>query len=301
MKLLRTPDERFDNIPDYPFAPHYVEVPAGDGQALRIHHVDEGPRDAPVVLCMHGEPSWSFLYRKMVPPLVAAGFRVVCPDLPGFGKSDKPAAREDYSYQAFMDWMTAWLTQVDLQHVTLMCQDWGGLIGLRLAAEHSARFDALVIANTGLPVGKGTPTKGFMAWRKFSQEAPEFPIGGIINGGTVTDLSPEVIAAYDAPFPDDTYKAGARQFPILVPIAEDDPGVAENVAAWEVLSKWDKPVLTAFSDSDPVTSGGFRAFQERIPGAKGQPHTLVEGGGHFLQEDVGEKLAALIIDFRPAN
>ncbi len=301
MDILRTPDERFENLPGFPFAPHYLDVASGDGDALRVHYIDEGPADSETVLCLHGEPSWSYLYRKMIPVFVAAGFRAVAPDLVGFGRSDKPAAREDYSYQAHVDWMTAFLTGLDLTGVTLVAQDWGGLIGLRLLAENPERFARAVVANTGLPTGDQDLGEAFRAWRKFSQEIPEFPVGGIIQQATVTDLAADVVAAYDAPFPDESYKAGVRQFPMLVPASPDDPAAPANRAAWQILQTWDKPFLTAFSDNDPITGGGEAVFQKLVPGAKGQPHTTITGGGHFLQEDKGEDLARVVVDFMAAT
>lgn len=300
MKILRTPDSAFANLPDYPFAPHYTDITDADGTALRIHHIDEGPRDAAPILLMHGEPSWSFLYRKFVPPLAAVGHRVVAPDLIGFGKSDKPADREDYTYERHVAWMSDWLLANNLTDITLFCQDWGGLIGLRLVAAFPDRFARLVIGNTGLPIGTGW-SEGFENWRAFSQRIETFPTGFIVNGGCVRDLTPEEVAAYDAPYPDESYKGGARQFPTLVPVKPDMPSVAENKAAWEVLLRFDKPVLTCFSDKDAVTAGGEKLFIDRIPGAKGQPHTIIEDGGHFLQEDKPEELVALILDFIAAT
>jgi haloalkane dehalogenase len=297
MKALRTPDSRFEDLPGYDFEPHYVEVDDGDGGTLRIHYVDEGPTDAPPVLMLHGEPSWSFLYRKMVPPIAAAGLRAVAPDLPGFGRSDKPASRTDYTYQRFVDWMHGFLAAADLSDITLVCQDWGGLIGLRLAADQPERFARIVAANTFLPTGDRSPGKAFLAWQKFSQEVPTFEVGRIINGGCQSDLSPEIVAAYDAPFPDDSYKEGARQFPTLVPTSPDDPAAPANREAWEVLARWTKPFLTAFSDGDPIMRGGDQVFQARVPGAEGQAHTTIVGGGHFLQEDEGEALADVVISF----
>jgi len=301
MKVLRTPDERFARLPDYDFEPRYIEVPSGDDDALRIHHVDVGPPDAEVVLCIHGEPTWSFLYRKMIPVFTRAGYRAVAPDLIGFGRSDKLASREDYTYQRHVDWMTAWLKQLDLRRITLVCQDWGGLIGLRLAAENPERFARIVAANTGLPTGDGAPSEAFMSWRKLSQEMPVMPVGGILQTACVSEVSPEVAAAYDAPFPDESYKEGARIFPALVPVSPDDPAAAANHRAWEVLERWDKPFLTAFSDSDPITRGGDLVLRERIPGARDQPHTTIENAGHFLQEDQGEEFARVVVEFMSSS
>ena len=302
MQTLRTPDDRFAGLPDFDFAPHYVEVDDGDGGRLRLHHLDEGSPDGEVVLLMHGEPSWSFLYRHMIPALVDAGLRCVVPDLVGFGRSDKPAERSDYSYARHVEWMrSALLDQLDLRDVTLVGQDWGGLVGLRVAAENPDCFARIVVANSGLPTGDRPPTDAFLAWQRFSQEAEEFPVGGIVNGGCTSSLTPEVIAGYDAPFPDDSYKAGARVFPTLVPTSPDDPAADANRAAWRVLEHWDKPVLTAFSDGDPITRGGARPFESRIPGAQGQAHATVTGAGHFLQEDRGPELAAVIVDFVKAT
>jgi haloalkane dehalogenase len=297
MEALRTRDERFAGLPGYPFAPHYLDVPDGDGGALRVHYVDEGPPDAEPVLLLHGEPSWSFLYRKMIPVIVDAGHRAVAPDLVGFGRSDKPGKRSDYTYQRHVDWMRAVVEHLALSEITLVGQDWGGLVGLRLAAEDERRFARVVAANTFLPTGDRHPGDAFFAWQKFSQETETFPVGRIVNGGCTTDLSPEVVAAYDAPFPDESYKEGARQFPMLVPTRPDDPSSEPNRRAWEVLHRWPKPFLTAFSDSDPITAGGDRVLQSDIPGATGQPHTTITGAGHFLQEDRGEELARVVVDF----
>jgi haloalkane dehalogenase len=297
MKILRTPDERFRNLPGYAFAPHYVEVPSGDGAMLRVHYVDEGPRNAAPVLMLHGEPSWSYLYRKMIPLFAAAGMRAVAPDLVGFGRSDKPAAREDYTYARHVAWMGALIEALDLRDITLVGQDWGGLIGLRLVAEKPDRFARVVAANTFLPTGDQALSDAFFRWRDFSQSVPEFPTGRIVKGACVTDIGPEIVAAYDAPYPDESYKAGARAFPLLVPARPDDPASAPNRAAWKALEQWRKPFLTAFSDQDPVTAGGDRFMQSKIPGTQGQPHTTIVGGGHFLQEDKGEELARVCIDF----
>jgi haloalkane dehalogenase len=297
MKILRTPDDRFRNLHGYPFNPNYVEVSDIEGDSLRIHYVDEGPKEADPVLLMHGEPSWSYLYRKMIPIITAAGYRAIAPDLVGFGRSDKPADRKDYTYQRHVDWVQAWFDQMNLQRITLVCQDWGGLIGLRLLANNPDRFARVVAANTGLPTGDHPISEAFLSWRKFSVEVPDFDIGAIITMGCQKTPSAEANAAYNAPFPDETYKEGARIFPSLVPAEPDDPASHANRKAWEVLSQFDRPFLTAFSDGDPITKGGERIFQKQIPGAQGQPHTTIKGAGHFLQEDCGEDFAHVVVDF----
>lgn len=298
MDTVRTPDEAFADLPDFPFEPHYVEVDDGEGGTLRVAYVDEGPPHAAPVLLMHGEPSWSFLYRFVIPPLVEAGHRVIAPDLVGFGRSDKPTEQSDYTYARHVQWMRqALVDRLDLRDITLFGQDWGGLVGLRLVALDPDRYARVVIGNTGLPTGHGPASEAFLAWQKFSQETEHFPVGAIINGGCTTDLPAEVVAAYDAPFPDDTYKAGARIFPTLVPTSSADPATPDQEAAWRVLERFEKPFLLAFSDSDPVTKGGDAPFLAKVPGTRGQPHTTIEGGGHFLQEDRGPELAAVINDF----
>jgi len=297
MKSLRTADERFSNLPGYPFVAQYHEVPDGEDGSLRIHYIDEGSPDAEPVLLMHGEPSWSFLYRKMIPIITSAGYRAVAPDLVGFGRSDKPADRGNYTYNRHVEWMLAFLDRLDIRRINLVCQDWGGLIGLRLVAEHPGLFSRVIAANTFLPTGDRSPGDAFLAWRKFSQETPVFNVGKIIQSGCKITLPDELVAAYDAPFPDESYKEGARAFPALVPITPDDPASEANRRAWDVLREFEKPFLTAFSDGDPVTRGGERVLQKLIPGASGQPHTLIEGAGHFLQEDRGEELAHAVVDF----
>ena len=294
MKILRTPDARFEGLPDYAFAPHYTEIASGEGGTLRIHHIEQGT-GAPVLL-MHGEPSWCYLYRRFLPALAAKGHRAIAPDLVGFGRSDKPSEQSDYTYERHVAWMSAWLVQNDLKNITLFCQDWGGLIGLRLVAAFPERFARVVVANTGLPTGTGL-TPAFEAWLNFSQSIPVLPVGQILQGGTVRELSAAECAAYDAPYPDETFKAGARRFPALVPVTPQHGSVAENLAAWKVLEAFDKPFLTAFSDSDPVTKGGERVFQTRVPGTKGQKHVTIAGGGHFLQEDKPDELTALLDSF----
>jgi haloalkane dehalogenase len=304
MVARRTPDDRFTGLPGFPFTPHYAEVDGGgvegvDGAStLRVHYLDVGPRDAPVVLLMHGEPSWCFLYRKMIPVLTAAGLRCIAPDLVGFGRSDKPGERSDYSYARHVEWMRAALFDtLDLHDITFVGQDWGGLIGLRLVAEHPDRYARVVTANTFLPTGDTPPGDAFLSWQRFSQTVEDFAVGFIVGTGCATMPDADVVAAYDAPFPDDTYKAGARQFPMLVPTSPDDPASAANRQAWETLRSWKKPFLTAFSDQDAITRGGDRAFQRDVPGCAGQPHTVIEGGGHFLQEDKGEVLAQVVVDW----
>jgi len=292
MKALRTPDDRFVDLPGYDFEPHYVGI---DG--LRMHHVDEGPADAAPVLLLHGEPSWSYLYRKMIPPLVSAGHRVIAPDLIGFGRSDKPTRQSDYSYAGHVAWMRQFIEALDLNNITLFCQDWGSLIGLRVAAENESRFDRIALGNGGLPTGDHEPPKVFKIWRAFARWSPWFPIGRIIQKATVSDLSREVVAAYDAPFPSAKYKAGTRAFPKLVPTVPDDPASDANRAAWKVFENWEKPFLTTFSNRDPITRPMVKPFQERVPGARKQDHVTIRDAGHFLQEDKGEELADVLIGF----
>ncbi len=297
MDVLRTPDDRFADLPGFGYGPRYTEIVDADGTALRVHRVDEGPPGADPVLLLHGEPSWSFLYRHMIPILTAAGHRVVAPDLVGFGRSDKPADRADDTYQRHLDWLLAHLDALDLDRITLVAQDWGGLLGLRLVAEQPERFARVVAANTFLPTGDRPAGEAFERWQAFSQQVPELPVGQIVDGATTTELPAEVIAAYDAPFPDERYKEGARQFPLIVPTTPDDPASEPNRRAWEQLRRFDRPFLCAFSDKDPITAGGDRALRAAIPGAEGQPHTTIEGAGHFLQEDRGPELARVVADF----
>ncbi len=298
MKIFHTPDARFENLDGYNFAPNYTIIRHDGQQDLRINCIDEGSGDP--VLLMHGEPSWSYLYRKFVAPLVAGGHRVVAPDLIGFGRSDKLGDKEDYTFERHVTWMSAWLLAKDLTNITLFCQDWGGLIGLRLVAAFPERFARVIVANTGLPVGTGK-SDAFEAWLNFSQTVPEFPTGMIVNMGTKRELSTAEIAAYDAPYPEEHLKAGARQFPTLVPITPEHASVKENLDAWKVLATFSKPFLTAFSDSDPVTKGGEKLFQDRVPGAKGQNHVTINNAAHFLQEDAPEELVKVIDDFIAAN
>lgn len=302
MEILRTPEECFADLPDFPLPPRYVEVDDLDGGRLRVGYVQDGPDDGETVLLLHGEPSWSFLYRSLIPVLAGAGLRVVAPDLVGFGRSDKPAQQADHTYARHVEWLRQAVFDVlDLRDVTLVCQDWGGLIGLRLVGEHPDRFARVVAANTGLPTGDHPMSEAFLAWQRFAGTAQRFDVGRVVSNGTTTDLPPEVVAAYDAPFPDDSYAAGARVFPSLVPTRPDDPASAANRAAWAGLARFDKPFLTAFSDGDPITGGGDRVFQKVVPGARGMAHTTLAGGGHFLQEDVGPQLAQVVLDLVAAT
>lgn len=301
MEFLTTDMQCFAQISDFDYAPHYIQVDDNEGGLLNLHYIDEGPKDGNVVLMLHGEPSWSYLYRKMITPVVNAGHRVIAPDLIGFGKSDKPTKRSDYTYQRHLDWIRQIILQLKLTDITLVCQDWGGLIGLRLVAEHTGLFARVLAANTMLPTGDHAPNEAFLNWQRFSQEVEVFPVSGIIKGATVTEVSAEVLAAYDAPFPDESYKAGVRQFPLLVPTTPEDPASAANRLAWQALQQFTKPFITAFSDADPVTAGGDKIMQKLIPGCKGQAHTIISQGGHFLQEDQGEHLAHVLLTFMQAN
>lgn len=297
MQFLRTDDARFEGLPDYDFAPNYLEVDDTEGGALRVHYLDQGPRDGAIVLLMHGEPSWSYLYRHMIPPLVAAGHRVVAPDLVGFGRSDKPTEQADYTYQRHVDWMLSALGQLDLRDVTLFAQDWGGLIGLRLVAAEPDRFARIVVGNTALPTGDQPMGPAFEGWREYSQTVEDFNAGRILYGGTTSKLTQAEVAAYNAPYPDDRYKAGARRFPMLVPSTPDDPAAAPNRAAWAVLRGLKIPVLTTFGADDKIMAGVEKIFQKQMPGAAGQDHVILPDAGHFLQEDVGPELARRIIAF----
>jgi haloalkane dehalogenase len=301
VQYLTAPQSSFDQISDYPYQSNYLQVDDTEGGLLNLHYVDEGAKDAEVVLMLHGEPSWSYLYRKMINQTLTAGYRVIAPDLIGFGKSDKPTLRSDYTCQRHLDWVRQIIIQLELKDITLVCQDWGGILGLRLVADHADLFARVLAANTMLPTGDHPPTEAFLKWQQFSQKVEVFPVGSIINGGNVSTLSPEVIAAYDAPFPDETYKAGVRQFPLLVPTSPDNPASEPNRQAWKTLQQFKKPFITAFGDSDPVTADGDKIMQKLIPGCQGQAHTTIEQAGHFLQEEQGEKLAEVLIRFMADN
>ena len=329
MEFVRTYDSRFQDLPDYPFQPNYIKVDDLEGGQLRMHYIDEGHGE--VILCMHGQPSWSYLYRKMIPIFVSAGYRVIAPDLIGFGKSDKPTQRENYTYASHVAWVKGLIESLDLTNITLVCQDWGGLIGLRVAAENEERFARLVLANTGLPDAENVPDDkieevsenmrayydslavpgnvvematammgdttgmGFLHWVKYCGESAGFSPQDVLAAMTGGVLSEAEQKAYGAPFPDESYHAGGRQFPSLVPIMPDNFAIPANRAAWAKLKQWQKPLLTAFSDSDPVTAGGEVRFQNSVPGAQGQPHITIKGAGHFIQEQAPEELAAATI------
>lgn len=350
MKILRTPDACFENLKDYPFEPHYTNIETAEGDELRIHHIDEGPADGPIVLCMHGQPVWSYLYRKMIPYLTEAGLRVIAPDLVGYGKSDKPAAREDYSYERQVTWMGAWLEANDFTGITFFGQDWGGLIGLRLIVNHDDRFDHVVIANTGLPYNPDVPDEivkevedfranaptpslmsmqkalsamggsahfatQFAYWQKFCWENEDMPIGFMMSMtmeqrsnlasalkfflhsiGVHSPFPTPLARAYDAPFPDPSYKMGPRSMPSQVPSLPTSPSLQQQGRAWEFFEKFEKPFLCAFADDDPVSAGAEQEFLNRVPGTRGQPHTTIKGGGHFVQENAPDQVASVIID-----
>ena len=296
MTVLRTPDSCFENLSGFPFEPRYLEIDDADLGPLRIHYVDEGPRDGPVVVCLHGEPTWSYLYRKMIPVFTAAGFRALAPDLVGFGRSDKPSERSNFSYRKHVQWMADWIEASGLQDITLLGQDWGGLIGLRLVAEHPEWFARFSLSNTGLPTGDHAVSEAFHRWRRFSQEDPDFDTGFIVNLFGQGDLTDDEVEAYRAPFPTDEFKAGARQFPVLVPTEPDNPASDDNRRAWKTLMRWDKPALMCFSDSDPIMAGGDKPFLKLVPGAQGQPHITLKGR-HFIQEEDGENWARAVVNW----
>jgi haloalkane dehalogenase len=293
MRVLRTPDERFAGLPEFGYEPRYAQ--AGD---LRMAYVESGPAEGEPVLLLHGEPSWSFLYRHVMPVLAAAGLRAIAADLPGFGRSDKPAEIGDYSFAKLVEWVRAFaFDRLDLRGVTLVGQDWGGLIGLRLVAEQPDRFARVVAANTGLPTGDQQMPEVWLRFREVVRTAPTLDVARLVQSGCKTTLPAEVLAAYEAPFPDPSYMAAVRAMPNLVPTSRDDPAAPANRAAWEKLVTWDRPFLVAFSDSDPITAAMAPILKQIIPGAAGLDHPVIENAGHFLQEDAGERLGAVIADF----
>jgi len=295
MTLLRTPEADTQGLPGYPFAGDYLDVGDADQGSVRMHFVDCGPRGGPVMLLLHGEPSWSYLYRKMIPPLAAAGMRCIAPDLIGFGRSDKPVEQGDYAYARHLAWLRSLLDQLELDGIHLFGQDWGGLLGLRLLADQPQRFASVCAANTFLPAGQIEMPEAWMRWLEFSQRVPELPVGKIIGMGCVRPVPDEVLAAYDAPFPDESYKAGARVFPLLVPTESTVEEALNNQAAWKVLAQYERPFLTLFADGDPIMAGADEILRAKIPGAAGQPHKIIRNAGHFIQEDAGEELADELI------
>jgi haloalkane dehalogenase len=297
MNVLRTPEDRFAGLPDFSYAPRYA-----DAGGLRVAYVEAGPPDGEPVLLLHGEPSWSFLYRTVMPVLADAGLRAIAADLVGFGRSDKPASIVDHSYERHVEWIRAFaFDELDLRGVTLVGQDWGGLIGLRLVAEHPDRFARVVAANTGLPTGDQQMPAVWLRFREVVRTAPALSVSRLVQSGCQTTLPTAVLAAYDAPFPDESYAAAVRAMPNLVPTSPDDPAAPANRAAWRRLSAWDKPFLVAFSDRDPITGGMASILRNAVPGAAGIEHPVIDGAGHFLQEDAGERLGTVIADFIHAH
>lgn len=295
MRLLRTPDDRFEDLPDFPYAPSYTTVRDEDGTEIRIHHVDEGPPGAEPILLMHGNPTWSFLYRRMIPGLLKTGRRVIAVDLVGCGRSDKPAAKSDYTLARHYDWMSKWLTAMDLKNITLFCQDWGGTIGLHLVSLHPERFDRVIAANTGLPLGEGE--SDFMKmWVGMMREATEFP-WHMLTAGMTRKLTDAELTAYRAPFPTSEYESGIIQFPMLIAVQVDNPGAPLNREAWARLASFDKPFLTLFGELDPVARGWEKRAQEYFKGARDQDHRIIAGASHFIQEDAGAELVDHITRF----
>jgi len=300
MKMLRTPDACFDDLIDFDFEPHYTEIADADGTTIRIHHVEAGPEDAAPVLLIHGNPTWSYLHRRFLEPIAAAGHRAIAVDLVGCGRSDKPAEKSDYTQARHVDWMTRWLESMDLRRTTLFCQDWGGTIGLHLVAHQGDRFDRVVVANSGLPLGQGEGE--FMKmWTSMMREATSFPFDQMLPTGVARGLEPHELAAYKAPFPDDTYMAGICEFPMLIAVQPDNPGVPANRAVWKKLGRFEKPFLTLFGGMDPVTQGGEKALLAHVPGARGQAHHVFQDASHFIQEDVPGELVERTLAFIEAT
>ena len=297
MTVLRTPDERFVDLPGFSFAPHYLTLSDPDFGDLRMHYLDEGPADAPVLVCLHGQGTWTYMYRKMIPPLLDAGFRVISPDYIGFGRSDKLPADEDYTFEKHIFWMTQFFRQMELEGVDAYMFDWGGFFGLRMAAEHPEFFDRIVLSNTQLPTGRAGGAEWFINWREGIFALPEFPQGEMVNDGVRTKLEPEIIAAYDAPYPDETFKTGPRRFPYILPITPEMPSSEQNLDAWNQLAQWNQPVLTLFSADFEGSSMGPAAIRSHIPGAQNQPHQLIPDAGFYIVEDAWETLAGHIVNF----
>lgn len=293
VEILKNDPSDFEGLKEWEYKENFYTLKTGYGD-MNIHYIDEGSSSEDTVLLLHGEPDWGYIYRKFIDPLVAAGARVVVPDLPGFGKSDKLSERSSYTYEKYVNWMETWMKDLELNNITLFGQDWGGLIGLRLVAENEDMFKNVVISNTALPTGDISAGKAFEDWKNYAQTVENFHAGGIIKGGTVKGLDQYVIDAYNAPFPDDSYKEAARQFPMLVPVTPDNPSSQKNREAWEVLKNWNKPFLCVFSEQDQIFNGVDKAFTKLIPGCQNQPHKTIQGG-HFIQEDNPEECIEAIL------
>ncbi|NDV90682.1 alpha/beta fold hydrolase [Alteromonas sp. 345S023] len=301
MQVIKTPESAFSSLHDFPYTPHYVQVTDTISSELSMAYYQTGSPHGHTVVLLHGEPTWAYLYRKMMPVLAEAGFNVLVPDLIGFGRSDKPLRQQDYTYARHLIWLKEWFNQTVTQPATMYCQDWGGLLGLRLVADMPDMFSGVVAANTGLPTGDHAPTDAFIKWRRFSQQAPDFCAASVVKNATCTALSKATLDGYNAPFPSEQYKAGARRFPLLVPVTSDDPQSQANRDAWTALQQFDKPFMTAFSDSDPITAGGDKIMHKLIPGCQKAHHTTVKNAGHFLQEDKGVEIAKSLINFIQSN
>lgn len=301
MKILRTPDCQFENLPDYDYPPHYTTIADDDGTEIRIHHIEVGPKDAEPLLLMHGNPTWSYIYRKMIPGLVKTGKRIIAVDLVGCGRSDKPSRKSDYTLARHQQWMRKWLLANDLNNISLFAQDWGGTIGLYLVSQYPDRFDRLIFSNSGMPAGEGG-NRWLRIWLFMMKVLPSFPWRYAFKRAILAPtFNQQEFAAYRAPFPSLAFQAGILSFPQLIAIFPDNPGVELNRQAWKRLEQFYKPVLTLFGNMDPVTRGGQKIIQRRIPGAKGQPHRLIDGAGHFCQEDKPEALVEGICEFLAAT
>jgi haloalkane dehalogenase len=302
VEILRTPEDRFADLDGFPYPPRYVEVDSGEGERLRVAYVEDGPADGSAVLLLHGEPTWSYLYRSMLPILAARGLRAIALDLVGFGRSDKPAAIEDHTYARHVEWARAAVfDELGLVDITLFGQDWGGLIGLRVATENHDRIAAIVAANTGLPTGDQPMPEVWWGFRRAVESAPVLDVGRLVASGCGRGLSDAARAAYDAPFPGEEYKAGPRAMPLILPTAPDDPATAPNRLAWQRLAQWTKPFLVAFSDGDPITGAMAPILARTVPFAAEREQTVIADAGHFLQEDAGDVLAETVADFISAN
>ena len=300
-KILRTPDERFENLPEYDFKPNYIEIPYGASGSPRVHYIDEGDRNAPVVLCFHGQGSWAYIYRRAIPKFVEAGLRVVAPDFIGFGRSDKLASVEDYSFKAHVEWIKTFVREMNFKDVTPIMFDWGGFFGLRVAGENPELFDRIVLSNTQLPTLADGESEWFNRFRATVLGMESFPMGKMVAGGVSNKIGPEIIDAYDAPFPDESYKTGPRAFPMIHPITEYDAPIAANRAAWDALANFEKPVLTVFADSTAASAMPPEMAQNHIPGAKGQDHVIIENAGFYVVEDAPEQIAAAVANFIKTN